>query len=230
MNVAIIHRNSATAHGLAQILEKYRDLQVVSEISDFQGSWTSVGDSDLGLVLIDSELPDLDVEAIVDRVRALLPKAAIAVMTGSDDWSHLNAFIRAGAASFVSMKTDAEQLALCLRLVSDGHVPVSSPLVATFPDLVREETGPGETDTDHDLSERDLEILGQVANIATNLEIAEVLTVSENTVKFHMRNIPGKLQLRYRQQPAAYPLRNGLVSDSDVREQETEENLDYSGY
>lgn len=230
MNVAIIHRNPATAHGLALILEKYSDLRVVSEISDFEESWASVGDSDPGLVLIDSELPDLDVDVIFDRVKALLPNAAIAVLTGSDDWSHLNASIRAGAASFVSMKTDPEQLALCLRLVSDGHVLVSSPLVTTLSDLVREETGDRVTDADHDLSDRELEVLGHVANGATNLEIAEALTISENTVKVHMRNILGKLQLRNRQQAATYAFRNGLVSDSGFLEKEAGETLDYGGY
>ncbi len=230
MKVAIVHRNPTTAHGLTLILEKYSDLQVVSEVSDFEESWAAIGDCNPGLVLIDSEFPNMEIESMINRVKALLPDAAIAVLTGSDDWANLNASIRAGAASFVSMKTDPEQLALCLRLVADGHVLVSSPLVVTLSDLFREETAAGENEVEHDLSDRELEILGHVASGATNLEVSEALTISENTVKVHMRNILGKLQLRNRQQAAAYALRNGLVSDSDLFERETEETLDYRGY
>ena len=65
----------------------------------------------------------------------------------------------------------------------------------------------------HDLSQRELEILQLVAQGHTNAEIAESLIIAENTVKVHMRNIFGKLQLRNRQQAAAYALQSGIVTD-----------------
>jgi DNA-binding NarL/FixJ family response regulator len=64
-----------------------------------------------------------------------------------------------------------------------------------------------------DVSGREREVLQLVCQGATNREIAERLIVSEHTVKVHLRNILGKLNLRNRQQIAAYAVQEGLVTD-----------------
>ena len=211
--VVIIHRNTATGHGLSLILEKYGDFQVVAEVSNSEKAVAVTLEKGPNLVVVDSEFPDLNLEETIGLIKDSLPETSVAVLTGSDDWSHLETSIRAGAASFVSMKTDPESLALSLRLVSDGHVLVSSPLVSDLSDLLPEEPDPPEDEAAHDLSEREMEILAHVVQGATNLEISESLTIAENTVKVHMRNILGKLQLRNRQQAAAYALKSGIISD-----------------
>ena len=88
--------------------------------------------------------------------------------------------------------------------------------------------GPGfervsEEEANHDLSEREVEILEHVAHGAINLEISESLMIAENTVKVHMHNILGKLRLRNRQQAAAYALRTGIVSEDAFRNDDREE-------
>ena len=219
-NVVIVHRNSVTARGLALILERYSDLQVVAEVSDTETALAVIREKMPDLILVDSEISELDLDATIASAKFVLPEASIAVLTGTDDWSHLSTSIRAGATSFVSMKTDPEELALCLRLVSDGHVLVSSPLVSSLSDLVQDDPGSLDEKAEHELSNRELEILGHVVHGLTNLEISQALTITENTVKVHMRNILGKLQLRNRQQAAAYALKTGLVSDEEFRDYE----------
>lgn len=223
MKVVIIHRNSATGHGLALILERYGDFEVVAEVSSPDDAVAVPLEKKPDLVVIDSEFSELDLEETIGLIKVSLPETSVAVLTGSDEWSHLEASIRAGAASFVSMKTDPENLALCLRLVSDGHVLVSSPLVSNLSHLVPGEPDASEDEPAHDLSEREVEILGHVVHGATNLEISESLIITENTVKVHMRNILGKLQLRNRQQAAAYALKTGIISDTEFRSVDDEE-------
>lgn len=224
MKVVIIHRNPATGHGLALILERYGDFEVVAEVSGSDDAVAVTLEKNPDLVVIDSEFSELDLEETIGSIKNSLPKTSVAVLTGSDEWSHLEASIRAGAASFVSMKTDPENLALCLRLVSDGHVLVSSPLVSDLSHLVPEASNASEDGPTHDLSEREVEILGHVVHGATNLEISESLIITENTVKVHMRNILGKLQLRNRQQAAAYALKTGIISDAEFRSIDDEED------
>ena len=211
MKVVIIHRNAATGHGLALILERYGDFKVAAEVSSHDEAIPTALKEAPDLVIVDSEFPELNLEETLGAIKDSLPDASVAVLTGSDDWSHLEDSIRAGAASFISMKTPPEELALCLRLAAGGHVFVASPLVSTLSDLVSEGPKEGNGGVDHDLSERELEILNLVSHGATNQEISESLTIAENTVKVHMRNILGKLQLRNRQQAAAYALKTGLV-------------------
>ena len=202
-------------HGLALILEKYGNFQVVAEVSDLEEAVTVVLKMGPEMVLMDSECPDLNLEETVGSIKDSLPETSVVVLIGSDDWSRLEACIRAGAAPFVSMKTPPEELAPCLSLTTKGHVSVASPLVSFLSDLVAG-GAPGETDDpEHDLSQRELEINNLVAQSATNLEISESLAIAENTVKVHMRNILGKLQLRNRQQVAAYALKTGIV-DQDT--------------
>ena len=216
MRVIIAHRNAAAGHGLALLLAKYGDFDVVAEVSDPAEIVSTAVEVEPDLALMDSEFPGLDLEETIRRMKVRLPKVAVAVFTGSDNWSHLESSIRAGATSFVSMKTDPEELALSLRLAGDGHVLVSTPLVASLSDLFRSDPNLSAKDgvsAHHDLSHRELEILQLVAQGSTNAEIAAELVIAENTVKVHMRNILGKLQLRNRQQAAAYALQSGIVSD-----------------
>ena len=217
MRVIIAHRNAAAGHGLALLLAKYGDFDVVGEVADPDEIVATIVNTNPNLALVDSEFPSIDLESIIRRVKERVPEVAVAVFTGSDDWSYLESSIRAGATSFVSMKTDPEELARSLRLAGDGHVLVSTPLVASLLDLFNGELAPVTKDAaltvTHDLSQRELEILQLVAQGHTNAEIAESLIIAENTVKVHMRNIFGKLQLRNRQQAAAYALQSGIVTD-----------------
>ena len=217
MRVIIAHRNAATGHGLALLLAKYGDFDVVAEVSDASQIVDRVTTYSPDILLIDSEFPGLDLDLTIREVKQAGNEIAIAVIAGSEDWALLDSSMRAGATSFVSMKTDPEQLALSLRLAGDGHVLVSTPLVASLSDLFRSEDGSEGRESDsqqaHDLSQRELEILHLVAQGSTNAEIAENLVIAENTVKVHMRNILGKLQLRNRQQAAAYALQSGIVRD-----------------
>ena len=190
---------------------------MVAEVSDADEAVAVTLEKNPAIVVVDSEFPELDLEETIGLLKNSLPETSVVVLTGSDDRSHLETSIRAGAASFVSMKTDPESLALCLRLASDGHVLVSSPLVSDLSHLVPGETDQSEDEAGHDLSEREVEILGHVVHGATNLEISESLTIAENTVKVHMRNILGKLQLRNRQQAAAYALKTGIISEAEFR-------------
>ncbi len=216
MKVVIAHRNAATGHGLALLLAKYGDFNVVAEVSDASMIVDSVTANSPDLLLVDSEFPNIDLDDTIREVKQVGGEIAVAVIAGSEDWSLLDSSMRAGATSFISMKTDPEQLALSLRLAGDGHVLVSTPLVASLSDLFRSDEGlgkEGDSQQGHDLSQRELEILQLVAQGSTNAEIAEELVIAENTVKVHMRNILGKLQLRNRQQAAAYALQSGIVRD-----------------
>ena len=218
MKVVIIHRNPVSGHGITLLLDKYGEFDVAAEVSDPDEAVSTTIVESPDLVLIDAEFTELDLDESIRKIKEALPESSVALLTGSDDWAHLESSIRAGATSFVSMNADPEEFVLCLRLVADGHVLVSTPLVSTLSELIAGKPVPEENAPVHDLSERELEILNHVAQGATNLEIAEALIISDNTVKVHMRNILSKLQLRNRQQAAAYALRSGLVTDTALTE------------
>ena len=219
MKAVILHQNSASSHGLALLQEKYEDFDVVAEVSDPEEVDSALSVHEPILVLLNTQFSELPLEDNIRQLKETCPESAVVVITETEDWDHLDSSIRAGASAFVSMKTAPEELALCLRLASDGHVLVSTPQVTSLSDLLEGEDETEGSDTEAVLSRRELEILEHVARGATNLEIGEALIISENTVKVHMRNILGKLQLRNRQQAAAYALKSGIVGDFDFLQQ-----------
>ncbi|MDE2939475.1 MAG: response regulator transcription factor [Chloroflexota bacterium] len=223
MKVVIIYPNTASAHGLALLLEKYGDFEVVAEVSGPEEAMPALSLHEPSLILLNSHLSELPLEDSISQLKESSPETAVVVVTETEDWQPLELSIRAGASAFVSMNTAPEELALCLRLAADGHVLVSTSLVSSLSDLVEGETETGQSDTGDDLSRRELEILEHVARGATNQEIGDALTITENTVKVHMRNVLGKLQPRNRQQAAAYALKSGIVSDFDFLGQNQDE-------
>jgi NarL family two-component system response regulator LiaR len=102
-------------------------------------------------------------------------------------------------------------------VLAQGDFVVSGELASSLSQQWRDKTVPETTDG---LSDREREVLVLVSTGATNKEIAQELTVTENTVKVHLRHILDKVDLRNRQQLAAYAVREGLAEDSDDVEEE----------
>jgi DNA-binding NarL/FixJ family response regulator len=125
--------------------------------------------------------------------------------------------IQAGARGCLSLDLPGEQFVSRLRVLAQGDFVVSGELASSLSQQWGNKTGAETTDG---LSDREREVLVLVSTGATNKEIAQELTVTENTVKVHLRHILDKLDLRNRQQLAAYAVREGLAEDSDDVEEE----------
>jgi len=118
--------------------------------------------------------------------------------------------LRAGALSYLTKDASPEQLLAAVRGAARGE-SVLQPRVASR--LVRDLQGVRE-DLAHELSGREREVLSLVARGQANVEIASSLGISEKTVKSHMSNILGKLQVSDRTQAAIFAWREGLMPES----------------
>jgi DNA-binding NarL/FixJ family response regulator len=165
------------------------------------------------LILMDLGMPDLDgLEAT--RVLAADPKAPkIVILTGADDDEKLFEAIKSGAQGYLLKNLDAEEFFALLERVAAGE-PGLTPAVARK--LLKEFAQPSKAGANHDpdaLTEREREVLELlVQGVTTNRKLAKTLAVSENTVKFHVRNILDKLHLNNRAQVVSFALRNRLVT------------------
>ncbi len=173
------------------------------------------------VVLMDLAMP---LGGGVEATRRILeerPEQAICILTVSEQETDLYAAIRAGARGYQVKTVALEDLCQTIRVLAEGGSVVTPHLAARlleeFAKLaqnVRE--GPSEAEK---LTPREREVLELVAVGASNKEIAAKLVIAENTVKVHLRNILDKLQLRNRQQAAAFAVQEGLVRE--VRGEET---------
>lgn len=189
-------------NALAGMLTKM-DFKVCATVSNLDALTETLSAQQVRLILAEASLPGLT----PDGIATLVSRAPIAIVGDAKNGS---AFLSAGALGLLSPDLDEERFRKSIELLLDGHVVVSGNLV---PDGITL-TLPEELRKGGALSERELEVVRLVAKGATNREIAEELVVTEHTTKVHLRHILEKLDLRNRQQIAAYAVREGLVDET----------------
>jgi DNA-binding NarL/FixJ family response regulator len=149
--------------------------------------------------------------AATQRISAELPAVRVIVLTMSEDDDDLFAAVRSGAQGYLRKNLEPDEFFSLLERVAQGE-PVFMPKLAhkILNAFVRPATAPQEP-----LTAREQEVLTLlVQGVTSNRALAARLVVSENTVKYHLRNILAKLHLQNRAQVVAYALRHGLVDDA----------------
>jgi DNA-binding NarL/FixJ family response regulator len=165
------------------------------------------------VVLLSVCTPFADVAEITSHLSAHLPATAVIVLTEHGEEEVLFEAIRAGAKGYLTKDLDGDDFCHLLERAGRGEPALSPSLAAKLleafagaPEGIPENRGPA------DLTDREREVLENMAQGTTsNRELAEALDVSENTVRFHVRNILGKLHLHTRAAAVAYALTHGIV-------------------
>jgi DNA-binding NarL/FixJ family response regulator len=200
-----------------------RGMQVVVELD---GTATVVGEASNGLdavtvcsrvspdvVLMDVRMPGVGGIEACRRIREVVPSARILMLTMSDDESDLFEAIKAGASGYLLKDLPGEEVASAIRRVHDGQAIIPPGMAATLlAEFTRLSQDPAPvTGSAPLLTDREVEVLRLVARGHANREIAELLVISENTVKNHVRNILEKLHLHSRVEAAVYAHQQHLI-------------------
>ncbi len=212
IRIALIDDHRVVQTGLRSYLEAFSDLQVIGAAASGEEALKRLEEWLPDVVVMDLHMPGgIDGVEATRRVRALSPHTQVVVLTAHTDEARVVAALRAGAIGYVRKDSDPEVLITAVRGAARGQ-SVLDPAVAgsVLQDLV------GGGPLAEELSEREKEVLAQLAHGRTNREIAKQLHVSEETVKTHVGNILSKLQLNHRTQAVIYALKQGLVSLEDV--------------
>jgi DNA-binding NarL/FixJ family response regulator len=164
------------------------------------------------LVLMDVRMPGSGIAATAD-IKAHRPGVAIVMLTVSEDEDDLFSAIKAGAQGYLLKNLESSQLRSMLRAVERGEPAITPATAVRIIEDYRRREAPGATlprDPDR-LTDREREVLGLVTAGLRNKEIAARLGVTENTAKFHLRNILEKLHASSRTELAARAVRDGLL-------------------
>jgi DNA-binding NarL/FixJ family response regulator len=169
------------------------------------------------VVLMDLTMPELDGLGATRLLTAELPQIAVVVLTASEEDDDLFEAVKSGAQGFLPKDLEASRFFELLDGVTRGE-PALTPALArkVLNAFARPEPKP-EAATADALTDREREVLELlVQGVTSNRELAERLFVSENTVKYHLRNILQKLHLQNRAQVIAYAVRHGLVDPGNT--------------
>ena len=166
------------------------------------------------LVLMDVSMPEMDGLAATRALTAAVPDVRIVILTASEDDANLFDAIKAGAQGYLIKNLEAETFFDLLDRAQRGE-PALTPALARK--LLQEFAKPVDTaaappSDDETLTAREREVLElMVEGVTSNRKLAKRLGLSENTVKFHVRNILDKLRLHNRAEVVGYALRKGIV-------------------
>jgi len=210
VKVLLADKKEIFREGLARLLQEQEQIEVVFQCSNGKEAIKEAGDSEPDVVLMDSNISDCGSKEATEQINKSSPGVKVAMLTDSEDEEDLFSAIEAGATGYLLKDMKVGDLVKSIDLIGKGEIVVSLPLVGK---LVRKVTLKTKAEVKDGLSEREIEILKLLVGGNTNKEIAETLFITENTVKVHMKNILGKLQLRNRQQAAAYAVQQGLVTE-----------------
>ena len=199
--------------GFRMILEAQPDLEVVGEAVDGAAALEHVQASDPDVVLMDIRMPRMNgVEATAELSRRGAVARVLILTTYSLD-EYVYDAVRAGASGFLLKDVSPADLVHAVRVVAAGDALVAPAITRRLLEeyVARPRPGSRSPEVLAGLTDRELEVLREVARGCSNAEIAAVLHLGEATVKTHVSRILTKLRLRDRAQAVVLAYESGLV-------------------
>jgi NarL family two-component system response regulator LiaR len=209
IRVLIADDHAVVREGLRGFLALQDDVEVVAEAADGEEAVAAAERLTPDVALVDLVMPRVDGIEAIRRIRAVAPATRVIVLTSFADEDKMLPAVRAGAVGYLLKDVAPQDLVAAVRTVNDGETLLHPAVVR---ELVREVAGARrEPAADNPLTAREREVLGLIARGRANKAIAFELGVAEKTVKTHVSNILGKLNVTDRTQAALMAVREGLV-------------------
>jgi DNA-binding NarL/FixJ family response regulator len=198
--------------GLRLILEAESDIVVTAEAGDGEEAVRVAKREKPDVVLMDVRMPNMDGLEATRQITEAKPDTKVIVLTTFDIDDYVYGALRAGASGFLLKDAGGDQLIDAIRVVASGEALIAPSVTKRLISEFARRPESAEVDGLDELTERELEVLAQVARGLSNAEIAEELYVSETTVKTHVSHILTKLHLRDRVQAVVVAYESGLVT------------------
>ena len=195
-SVVVVDDHPMFREGLRFALER-AEVRVVGEAGDGREALAVVATTDPDVVVMDLAMPGLDGLAATERLVASGSRAHVLVLTMSEEDASVLAAMRAGARGYLVKGVAAAQVVSAVRALAAGHAVFGPSLAARMLDLL--DRPPTEARFPQ-LSAREREVLGHLAEGLSNPQIAERLVISPVTVRNHVTNILAKLQVTNRRE------------------------------
>jgi DNA-binding NarL/FixJ family response regulator len=192
--------------GVESLLAAVEDIEVVGAVGDGEEAVRLAAELEPDVVLIDLSMPRLDGIAATGRIVAARPDARVVVLTAFADRERILGALDAGALGYLLKDAAPEELLSGIRAAARGEAPLA-PKAAS--ELLAARAGR----RDAGLTDRELEVIGLVAEGLPNKLIARRLEISEKTVKAHLTRIFERIGVTDRTQAALWARRQGIGPD-----------------
>jgi NarL family two-component system response regulator LiaR len=210
IRVLVVDDHLIVRAGLRALLAEVPDMEVIGEAEDGRRATELARSLRPDVILMDLVMPKVDGIEAIRQITAEHPTARILALTSFSADDKVFPALKAGALGYLLKDTEPRDLVRAIRQVNRGesslHPSVARKVLQEFhlPDPAKK--------SPERLTERESEVLCQVAQGLTNREIADTLFVSEATVRTHVSNILAKLHMANRVQATLYALKTGIAT------------------
>lgn len=208
IRVLVADDHQVVRQGLRTFLDIQDDIAVVGEAADGAEVVERVAELEPDVVLLDLKMPNVDGVETLRMLRDRGAASRVLVLTSFTDPTSVVPALRAGAAGYVFKDVEPDSLAQAIRAVHSGQMLLEPEVAQAL--LAGDAAGSG-NERAATLTDREREVLAEIARGRSNREIARALVLSEKTVKTHVSSILAKLGLADRTQAALYAVRSGIV-------------------
>lgn len=209
IQVAIVEDQRRTREGLAALIDGAPGLRVAGQFDRVEALLHLGGATPPDVLLLDIGLPGMSGIDGVRALRARWPELRILILTVHGDDDHVFAAICAGACGYLLKDTPPPALLEAVSQVHGGGAVMSPAIAHAVLAMFRRHSPP--RDEQHDLTEREVQVLRHLGEGLAYKQIAATLRVSLDTVRFHLRNIYGKLHVHSKSEAVIAALRRGIV-------------------
>ncbi|UCC54409.1 MAG: response regulator transcription factor [Anaerolineaceae bacterium] len=210
IRVLVVDDHTVVRKGLCSLLTSKYGIEVIGEAADGLDAVNKARDLQPDVILMDMVMPGMDGLVAIQEIKKEDPDARILILSSFSEDVQIVAAIRAGALGYVLKDSSPDELVHTIHSAYLGKLSLSEDMFQLV--LSKPEHVSSEIDLDAALTEREIDVLRELARGSSNPEIAETLSVSVTTVRSHISSILGKLALENRTQAAIYANKAGLLT------------------
>jgi len=201
IKIAIIDDHDVVRRGIKYMLKFDKGVSLAGELAGGEGAGAFVKRNAPDVTLLDLKMPGVDGISALRDILAAVPEAKVLILTTSDAEEDVFAAIESGACGYVMKDSPPKEILSAIHAVAEGG--------EFFPEEVRAKYA--QRSGTRGLSEREAQILLYVAKGFKNREIGELLGVSENSIKMHLKHVFAKLDVADRAEAVSTGIARGII-------------------
>ena len=217
MRILVADDHSLFRDGLVSLLEA-AGYTVVGQAGNGQEALELARSLHPELVLLDLHMPVMNGLEALRLIKEEMPDTQTVMLTVSDEETNLIDAIKAGADGYLLKHLNSQAFLKAMEGLQHGEAAINrvamTRVMKSLAELSRQKSN---QTTEEVLSEREISILRLMAKGLSNQEISRQVSLSENTVKYHLKNIFQKLQAHNRTEAVTFAMRNGLLEEKETR-------------
>ncbi len=213
IKVMLVDDHEVVLEGLIRILERQGGIKILAVARSAEEALEKIGRFPPDVIIVDIQLPGMNGIDLIKKIKAAYPQIEAITLTVYDDEEFAKQAIRAGAIGYVIKDAAKDELVTAVMAAAKGESLISTSVARKLIADINEPGGRRKKKLAgrEGLSQRELDVIKLMARGYNNRQLADLLFISEHTVKVHIRNIFRKIGVADRTNAVLWAIENGVV-------------------